>query len=49
MFVHEAKFALVSRRNTYLSKIYESVVTGIVYFWRQDDYTLKTFSFLKYC
>ena len=49
MFVHEAKFTLVLRIYTYLSKIYESVVTRIVYFWRQDDYTLKMFSFLKYC
>ena len=49
MFVNEVKFVQVSRIYTYLNKIYGSIVTGIVYFWKQDDYTLKMPSFLKYC
>ena len=47
MFVNEVKFVQVLRIYTYLSKTYESIVTGIVYFWKQDDYTLKMPSFLK--
>ena len=36
MFMSETKFAWVLRIYTYLSKIYESVVTG-TYFWKQDN------------
>ena len=48
MFINEIKFALVLRIRTYLFEIYESIVTGITYFWKQDDYTLEMSSFLKY-
>ena len=37
MFVNETKFVEVLRVYIYLSEIYESIVTGITYFWKQDD------------
>ena len=48
MFINKIKFVLVLRIHAYLFEIYESIVTGITYFWKQDDHTLEMSSFLKY-
>ena len=37
MFINETKFAQVLRVYTYVREIYESIVTDITYFWKQDD------------
>ena len=36
MFANESKFVYVLRKYTYLSKIYDSIVSGFIYFWKQD-------------
>ena len=34
MFANKTKFVYGLRIYTYLSKIYEAIVTGIIYFWK---------------
>ena len=47
MFVNKTNFLQVLRIYAYLSKSYEAIVPGILYFSKQDDYTLEMSSFLK--
>ena len=48
VFVNKHKFVQVLKIYTHLSKRYKPFVTVIIYFWKQDDYTLEMYSVLKY-